>query len=34
VDLRAYRRSERERPIVEDVWRALHDMPKPYAVSA
>lgn len=34
VDLRAYRRAERERPIVEDVWRALNDLPKPHAHSA
>jgi DNA-binding transcriptional LysR family regulator len=34
VDLRAYRRAERERPIVEDVWRALSDPPKHHALSA
>lgn len=34
VDLRAYRRAERERQIVEDVWRALGDLPTHHAVSA
>jgi DNA-binding transcriptional LysR family regulator len=34
VDLRAYRRAERERSIVEDVWRALNQVPKPHALSA
>ncbi|WP_291825419.1 LysR substrate-binding domain-containing protein [Bosea sp. (in: a-proteobacteria)] len=34
VEIRAYRRAERERSIVEHVWRALVEMPKDHANSA
>jgi len=34
VDIRVYRRAERERSIVENVWRALDEMPKIDAISA
>ncbi|MFY7961750.1 MAG: LysR substrate-binding domain-containing protein [Elsteraceae bacterium] len=34
VDIRAYRRAERDRSIVEHVWRALNELPKNYAYSA
>jgi LysR family transcriptional regulator, hypochlorite-specific transcription factor HypT len=34
VEIRAYRRTERERPIVEHVWRALTALPKDDAISA
>ncbi|MGL4239754.1 MAG: LysR substrate-binding domain-containing protein [Beijerinckiaceae bacterium] len=34
VDIRAYRRAERERSIVENVWRALGELPIVHAVSA
>lgn len=34
VEIRAYRRTERERAIVEHVWRALSDVPKDHAISA
>lgn len=34
VDIRAFRRAERERSIVEHVWRALAAPPKDHAISA
>lgn len=34
VEIRAYRRTERERAIVEHVWRALSALPKDNAISA
>jgi len=34
VDIRAYRRAERERSIVEHVWRRLNELPKFHAYSA
>jgi DNA-binding transcriptional LysR family regulator len=34
VDIRAYRRAERDRSIVEHVWRTLNELPKVYANSA
>lgn len=34
VEIRAYRRAERERAIVEHVWRALTGLPKDDAISA
>lgn len=34
VDIRVYRRAERERSIVEHVWRALTELPKVHAISA
>lgn len=34
VEIRAYRRSERERSIVEHVWRSLGELPKVDAISA
>jgi DNA-binding transcriptional LysR family regulator len=34
VEIRAYRRAERERSIVEHIWRALGTSPKDYANSA
>jgi len=34
VEIRAYRRAERERSVVEHVWRAITDLPKDHAFSA
>jgi DNA-binding transcriptional LysR family regulator len=34
VEIRAYRRAERERSIVEHVWRAITELPKFHAISA
>lgn len=34
VEIRAYRRAERERSIVEHVWRAVTELPKDHAISA
>ena len=34
VEIRAYRRAERERSIIEHVWRALTELPKDHAFSA
>jgi DNA-binding transcriptional LysR family regulator len=34
VEIRAYRRAERERSIVEHVWRALSEAPNDHAISA
>jgi DNA-binding transcriptional LysR family regulator len=34
VEIRAYRRAERERSIVEHVWRAITELPKDHAISA
>lgn len=34
VEIRAYRRAERERSIVEHVWRAVTELPKDHAIRA
>lgn len=34
VEIRAYRRAERERSIVEHLWRAITELPKDHAISA
>jgi LysR family transcriptional regulator, hypochlorite-specific transcription factor HypT len=34
VEIRAYRRAERERSVVEHVWRAITELPKDHAISA
>lgn len=34
VEIRAYRRAERERSIVEHIWRAVTELPKDDAISA
>jgi DNA-binding transcriptional LysR family regulator len=34
VEIRAYRRAERERSIVEHVWRAVAELPKDHAIRA
>lgn len=34
VEIKAYRRAERERSIVEHVWRAVTELPKDHAISA